>query len=143
MSVDIVDKTEHVNNTCNIDFNCSYDVESTLDSMSIDIVDKTEHVGKICNTYLNKSHDVESTLSSISVGILDEIEHVGNTCNPDLNEFHDDESTLDDYPFISKLNNEASIENAAIHYFQCCQIYRDKMVLSEYIKSFGLAWDLV
>ena len=72
-----------------------------------------------------------------------ETEHISNTCIIDQSEFCDDESTLDDYPFISKLNNEASIENAAIHYFQCCQIYRDKMVLSEYIKSFGLAWDLV
>ena len=99
---------------------------------------KTEHVGKTCNTYLNKSHDVESTFGNISVDMSRGTEHVGKICIIDQNEYHDDKSTLDFFLFIPKLNNEVSIEDTTIRCIQCGQIYQDKKILSEYIKSFDL-----
>ena len=48
MSVDIMDKTEHVRKTSNTDLNKSHDVESTLGNISVDILDETEHVDITC-----------------------------------------------------------------------------------------------
>ena len=85
-------------------------------------------------------HDIESISGNISDEISGETEHDRSTCINERNEYHDNEITLEDSPFISKLNDESSIEDATNCCFQCGQIYKNETVLYEYLKSFGFAW---
>ena len=83
-------------------------------------------------------HDIESISGNISDEISGETEHDGSTCINERNEYHDNEITLEDSPFIPKLNDESSIEDATNRCFQRGQIFKDKEVLYDYLKPFSV-----
>ena len=72
------------------------------------IIEENEYMG---STSID-NYDQESSLGNISNDISLETEHVGNIFTDERNEDDNDEITLEDFPFVPKLNNESSIEDA-------------------------------
>ena len=92
-------------------------VEPPLDNTSDNVSVETEHVD---------NDDIESPLDNISDDISVESVIAGDT--------------LEDSLFIPRLNNESSVSEASMRCFKRGEIYENKSVLYEYMKSFGLAW---
>ena len=85
------------------------------------------------------NHNQKSPLGNISDAISLETEHIRITFIDKPNGDNDDDIPLEDSPFVPKLNDKLSIEDATNRCFQRGQMFKDKNVLYENLKSFGFA----